>query len=409
MRAQSTVDRALFIGFALPPELFENVLRTDRGMPAQTQRFGWAVIHALQATGYDVSVVSVEPVADFPNNRRILIGRHRFQHDLAAGVSAPFVNLTGVKHVTRFTAAALLGLHSARREPPAVVVVHGANSALLWAGLRIGRRAQCPVIAILTDAPGLRTRYDTKLSMALKRLDSSIISAALSRLSGVIALSRSISDDLAPASPTMVMEGIAEPPTSRPPTRVALGRPVVIYAGGLHESYGVLSLVEAVGHSNGEWSLDVYGRGPVEEQVRAAAVANPRIRYRGLASSKELAEAYSAAALLVNPRPINVNFGNHSFPSKLLEYMASGTPTMTTRLPNLPADYLKHLVVSEDDPVSMAASIDGFLMELEQTRQAFGRSSRDFILTTRGAAAQGARIRGFIESLGRSHGDGPGR
>jgi len=41
----------------------------------------------------------------------------------------------------------------------------------------------------------------------------------------------------------------------------------------------------------------------------------------------------------------------YSFPSKLIEYMASATPVLTTRLPGIPPEYEPYVYWIEDDSV----------------------------------------------------------
>ena len=50
------------------------------------------------------------------------------------------------------------------------------------------------------------------------------------------------------------------------------------------------------------------------------------------------------ATLLVNPRPTTEEFTIYSFPSKNMEYMASGTPLLTTKLPGMPEEYHQYVL-----------------------------------------------------------------
>lgn len=391
----------LFLGFALPEGEFEAVLASDSGMPTQTQRFGWAVIDALGAAGMRVHAVSAAPATDFPHNSRLYFRGYEFTEHSVTGSVIPFVNLIGLKHITRYVAGARLVRRAFRTLAPSAILVHGVHSPFIWIGLKIARRWGVPSVVILTDPPSLTTPSDSLLGIMMKTLDRQIILRGLRSVTGVIALTEGLVTDFAPGVPYLHMEGIARPLGSGASNaRVATSAPArVLYAGGLHEDYGVCALLDAVSLSTRDWELWIYGRGPMEAQVRARAALEPRIRYGGFANAQELTEAYSRADLLVNPRPVNAPFVRHSFPSKLLEYMVSARPVLSTRLAQVPADYEPYVFWSGDTAQELATSIDAILATETQVLAAKGLAGREFALAAKGRTAQGTRMRDFLQSL----------
>ena len=384
--------KVFFLGFVLPDDRFAEFMARETGMPAPTQRFGASVVEALVLGGAEVEVVSAAPATDFPHHRRIWfrgrLGRVR-------GVNAtelPFVNVTGVKHLTRYAAARRALRHVTRRD---VILVHGVHSPFLAAALHAGRRTGCNVFVILTDAPSLVTRFDHRASAALKRIDRHVIMHALRRVKGVVTLAPRLAADFAPGVPALSMEGISQIANVDPPSPQE-GPPQVVYAGGLNSAYGVSNLLDAVRCSEGDWELHLFGRGPLESEATAKAAQNPRIRVHGLVGVDELGAAYGRASLLVNPRPLDQSLVAYSFPSKLLEYLGTGRPVMTTRLPTIPEDYHQHVLTTPDDAEGMAAAIDRFLAEPAAEREARGQRGRDFVLATRSTHAQGRRLVSFL-------------
>lgn len=388
--------RVLFLGFAVSNEMFERVLATDRGLPVQTQRFGWAVASALGEAGVDVRLLSAEPVADFPNNRRPFVRGRSFNRDGTEGRSVSFINLTGFKHITRYLAV-LRAASVLRRERFDAVLVHGVHSPFMWAALRIGKRRRVPVVVIVTDPPSLRTPYDNRATLVLKRVDRTLISRALARMDGVVVLAPSLADEFAPGVPSLWMEGIAPPPPAAidPAPRA---RPRVVYAGGLREEYGVVDLAKAVAESRGDWEVAFYGRGPAAAIVKEIASTDDRVTFGGAVPTEELGGIYQDASLLVNPRRLE-EFTRYSFPSKLLEYMASGTPVLTTMLPNIPDAYRPHLLLSEPGPAALAQAIDDAIGRGEEELRTIGYAASEFIVATRGRKSQGARLAAFLGSV----------
>ena len=90
----------------------------------------------------------------------------------------------------------------------------------------------------------------------------------------------------------------------------------------------------------------------------AIAREDERVFYGGMLLNTEIVAKEQEATLLVNPRPTQEEFVKYSFPSKTMEYMASGTPVMTTVLPGMPREYHPHVFLLRDETaVGIAASL----------------------------------------------------
>ncbi len=367
-------------------------------MPVQTHRFGWSMARSLRSAGIEVVAFGFLPAADFPHCSRIRFGRERYEQDGVLGTTLPFYNLTGLKHLSRFVSVRRALRQWRGGAAFDAVLIHGVHSPLLWAGLNAGKIRGVPVVTVLTDPPSTRTALDNLAATALKVADRRLIGAALARMDGVVALADGLATDFAPGLPTLLMEGIAADPLEFPSSTTRMARHEVVYAGSLNAEYGVLDLLEAVTRSAGQWRLAVYGRGPLEDLVRERARQSARVHFGGMADAQQLQSVYEQARLLVNPRPPNTMIAGYSFPSKILEYMASGTAVLTTRLPGIPADYEPHVTFSEPGAAGLARAIDRALQQPDVLAD-IGAGGRDFILTTRGHAAQGERLRGFLQDL----------
>ena len=303
----------VFLGFALPEDEFRQLMATDAGLPTATQRFAWSVIEALTSAALHVTVVSAAPATDFPHNRRVFFSSGEFGgQEKVTGFLLPFVNITGLKHISRYVAASWTLARRTRRGRTSAILVHGVHSPFIWAAARAGHRLGVPVVILLTDPPSLRTPFDHGVGLAMKRLDKRLIQSGLQRVTGVISLTRALAEDFAPGKPALLMEGIARsmelPDPHADPKPRSGAYPVAVYAGGLREEYGVRALMDAVSLSHGEWELHLYGRGPMEEECRMVASSNPRVVFHGVADEVALGRAYSRAAVLVNPRQLETDF-----------------------------------------------------------------------------------------------------
>ena len=134
----------------------------------------------------------------------------------------------------------------------------------------------------------------------------------------------------------------------------------IIYAGGLYERYGVKMLIEAFMQiSFDDVTFSIYGMGEMEQQIREYEKKDSRIHYYGAVPNSKVVEEELKATLLINPRPTHEEFTKYSFPSKNMEYMVSGTPVLTTKLPGMPTEYYPYVFLFDEE------TVEGYKRKLE--------------------------------------------
>ena len=142
----------------------------------------------------------------------------------------------------------------------------------------------------------------------------------------------------------------------------------------------------------------MFGDGDYREELERIAATHSNVKYMGIRPNCEVVVTEQRAALLVNPRPIAPEYTKYSFPSKNMEYMASGTPILTTRLPGMPKEYYPYIYTIEED------SVDGVASALQEVfshsileRQEKGRQARAFVLEHKSNVVQAKKIIQFLE------------
>lgn len=171
-----------------------------------------------------------------------------------------------------------------------------------------------------------------------------------------------------------------------------------IYAGGLHEKYGIKKLVEAFQKAKVPNAvLHIYGDGDYAEKLQD--LKDPKIYYHGVVTNEEVVAAELQASLLINPRPTAEEFTKYSFPSKNMEYMASGTPVLTTNLPGMPREYLNYVYVFDDESVDgMAKTLIKVLNLPPKVLQDKGHDARQFVLDEKNNVVQAQKIINMMKS-----------
>ena len=134
----------------------------------------------------------------------------------------------------------------------------------------------------------------------------------------------------------------------------------LVYSGALTEYSGVKQLIAAMEYVDKEnVFLEIYGSGELEEYVSECSKKMRNVFFKGKVDNDAIKKIQANAFLLVNPRPPSDPISNVTFPSKIFEYMMSGTPVLTTRLSGFTSDYLERMyVVESNDPDRMANKIN---------------------------------------------------
>jgi glycosyltransferase involved in cell wall biosynthesis len=144
--------------------------------------------------------------------------------------------------------------------------------------------------------------------------------------------------------------------------------------------------------------LWIIGGGELEPMVRHAAATDTRIRYLGKLSRPYLLAAYTAADVLVNPHSTVLLTARYVFPSKLLEYLASGRPVITTATPEIAADYGDLCtVLDREEPQALADAIMSVAAMPTADRLARAAMALGAVIERYAWSRQGERLVRFLE------------
>ena len=337
-------NTALWLGFSVPEDLAKELFLLDPVPAVQTHKFGWSFARVLRNSFGKVVLASSCPVQNFPLVRRVLFFGGSFNKQEVNGVLLGFINVILLKHITRLAACIFSVVPLIRRHRIEWIFIHGLHSPYLIFGLLaklFGKR----LVVVLTDPPGVILATDRRLARLMKGVDGWLIKRILQRVDAVFALAPELVRRLAPGRPALVFPGILESALQIPVNGASSAEKkeyaeafTIVYAGGLSQAYGVDRLIDAVlGFSPDVMvRLKLFGRGDQEERIRTLAFENPRIIDGGFVDAATLLPELLSADILINPRPTSELFATMSFPSKLIEYLATGRPVLTTRIPSIP-------------------------------------------------------------------------
>jgi glycosyltransferase involved in cell wall biosynthesis len=402
--------RLVMVGAAIPQDVMDALMKADPVPQVQTHKLSWAVIRGIECTGRVVDLISTVAISDYPRSDWLWSGYRKWDRGNGSDNRlVPFINVLGLKQLTRFLGcvAMLIRWSIAHRGKERHVLLYGLISSHLYAVRCVRLLFAIKATVLITDLPGLAIPDEPWWKGILRPIDRSMVHHAVLSADGLIVLTRQIAEDFAPRVPAIVIEGIvsveSEELAKTMPDRESSRREefVVLYAGGLQRVYGIPLLLEAFAELPGEdFRLCLLGRGDMEDEIRRRAEEDPRIHFPGLVAPDEAFRRSQEATVLINPRPSCESFTPYSFPSKLLEYMASGRPVITTRLPGIPAEYDSYVIwIDRETPAGLAALLRQLREQPSEQLDDLGRRGRDYVLQEKNHRQQGRRIVDFIEQI----------
>lgn len=179
------------------------------------------------------------------------------------------------------------------------------------------------------------------------------------------------------------------------------GKFVITYAGSLNICYGIKRLVDAFSLLNyQDVELHLYGSGDAEALIREGVTKDSRIKFYGRVSKIEANDALYGSSILINPRnATDGEFVQYSFPSKDIDYLASGVPCVLCKLPGMPKEYYGHFIDAGDGSAeSLAAAINEAYSMTPEQRESLAIRAQRFITERMDTKKQAERIIQLINS-----------
>ena len=265
-----------------------------------------------------------------------------------------------------------------------------ALSAMLAARLR-GK--QC--IGIVTDLPDM---------LGGSQFSKKIANFVIRHCTGYVLLTEAMNDYLnKTGKPYVILEGHSDiTMEDRVPSMDKKTSPrICFYAGGVSKQYGLANLVEGFRAADLENAqLHIYGPGDYVKELQEIAREDDRVFYGGMLLNTEIVDKEQEATLLVNPRPTGEAYVKYSFPSKTMEYMASGTPVLTTVLPGMPLEYHPYVYLLEDETAEgIAKKLKEVLSQSDEALFEKGCQARRFVLEEKNNVIQAKKILDMLEEV----------
>lgn len=314
----------------------------------------------------------------------------------------PYINSPFIKHLCLiFYTFFYVLLWGMRDKKDKIIICDILSISTCIGALLASKLCKLRNVAVVTDIFSLMSQKNSKNQSFIVRFASYLNALYSSSFDKYILLTEQMNELVNPNSrPSMVMEGLCDSSIlSEESEPKAKDFPrIVLYAGGIHEIYGLKMLAEGFIKANiKDTVLVYYGSGPYVEEYKMLCEQHRNLIYKGVVSNDVVVEAELKATLLVNPRFSSEEFTKFSFPSKNMEYMASGTPLLTTNLPGMPSEYHRYVFLFKEETIDgYAEALQYALSFSEQELQQYGNEAKLFVMKNKNNIVQGKRVLDFI-------------
>lgn len=355
------------------------------------QKFSRLLVKGLQANGADVLAFSNPPNSDM--KRRFVVPSEEDECGILYKY-VPYINIPILKHICVFLYTFFyIFFWGIKKNSSKAIICDVLSISICLGALLASKLNRVLSVGVVTDIYGLMAGKKGILMGLASKLNSCYVSA----FDKYVLLTEQMNEKVNPyGKPYIVMEALCDNSLStKIEDNIKKNHPrTVIYAGGIHEKYGLKMLAEGFIEANvKDAKLVYYGSGPYVEEYKTLCAKNPNLEYRGVATNDVVMTEELKATLLVNPRFTTEELTKYSFPSKNMEYMASGTPLLTTKLPGMPEEYNKYVFLFKEETVEgYADAIRLALAHSEAELNVIGCKARQFVLQNKNNVVQGNRV-----------------
>lgn len=297
------------------------------------------ITRSLQSVGAEVTIVS--PLLLNSNTFRYYSGRSLVDEETGATVHVPAaIDIYGVNFVFAVLATTLLVLR---------LLFRGSFDVILFYNFRAKHAVPAALGSVLFGVPTILDYEDGIFlhdnpvirwsSRILRRVCAHIVDAA-------VCVNRPLAD-IAPTDNTVTVRGF--PSIGMPDGLIESAEDpdatVVMFAGRLDRIRGVDTFVDAIRDISVPEPVEFWisGYGPDEELERVRTgiekLDDPRVTFFGTLPWEDYRERLVAADIAVNLQDPTAPLSKYTFPSKLLDFMSSGSIIVSSDMSDLRTDF----------------------------------------------------------------------
>ena len=389
IKNEQDIKKVLFLGY------LESQDKVLSGMSVAGNKMQYGLINGIiDNKKIRIKCISIKPIAPFPKD--VFYSKKEISNvDQRINVfNVPFINVSGLKQF--FQSKAI------RKYASKTIYKYGVDCVLTFNCFpQIGRsfnyikrKHSIPIIVYLADCPipqikmrGIRKAYrnsfDKKTLSSMKYADAFVL------------INKYISQKYNILQNYIIIEGgIEEHLLQKEPSKDK--KEDIVFSGALSNYNGLIELIKCFETNNlhGQ-KLFIYGRGELENECLKHQTES--IVFKGFVSNSEMLNIERNSRFLILLRDPTDEISKVTFPSKIFEYMSTGTPIICSNLDTLSDEYNQYLnIIKWGDIQYMSIQIKECLSKDYNVLVDKAKSGRLFLAKNKTWLNQANKITSFI-------------
>lgn len=399
----------IYVGSIYPTGKIDELKGMGSAIDFAAETFQTSLLQGLCTYYPELKVITAPNISAYPRVKKMSFSKEEFSLPFSgvAHLFTGFLNIPGIKYLSKCLRIRRAIKNALDKGKDNTIIVYAVHSPFLLAlrGIKKSRYKSC---LIVPDLPEFMSGNTSRLYLLGKKVDGWLIRMGMKNIDSYVLFSPHMKERLPIGDkPYTHMEGIFNQEGMIDESVEKERYKTILYTGNISRRMGIPNLIGAFRLiPDPDYRLWIRGNGECKEMVLQAMREDNRIVYFDPMPKTDLLKLQKKATVLINPVFSSQAFTRYFFPSKTMEYLASGTPTIMSRLDCLPKEYEPHLFFFN------AESIEGIknkILEVCEKSQdeldAFGKAASEFILTEKNEKKQAGKIVELINSIIRSASD----
>lgn len=365
--------------------------------------FQWNIVNGIIANGVSkLKLINSLYIGSFPKKyTQLLISSYKFKlSDKFEGENIGFINIPIFKEILRFFLMKKeLKKWALENHENKLIISYAATYPMTKALEYVKRiNSNIQTCLVVPDLPIYMNLSKNKTGL-LHQIKNKIVIKQMSKADSYILLTEQMRYKIKNSEnkPYVVIEGMASPMKGDLKSFNELGylsttlkKKYFLYSGTLNIEYGVLDLIKSFEElNNQDLHLVICGEGEAEEILKKCK--NEQIHFLGRCSHEDVLCLQQNAYALINPRKNSNEYTKYSFPSKIMEYLSSGRPTIAYFLDGMPLEYKKYMICI-DEEVGLTKVLQDVIEKGETFCECFGKNAKSFVLSEKNSTNQMKKV-----------------
>lgn len=393
----------IYIGSIYIPGQIDELKSLGSSVDFAAETFQSSLLEGLHNYYPNIKIITAPNISNYPRINKKIFKRKEFNLSFndTKHIFTGFVNIPIIKHISKIIRVRHAIKSSLDSNSNNKILIYGVHSPFLLALCGINKKKYKSCL-IVPDLPEFMSEKKNLAYIIGKKIDRFFINIGLKRIDSYVLFSPHMQEYLPIKNkPWINVEGIFNVENMLKDNVDKEDKHTILYTGNISKRMGIPELLEAFSliESN-NYRLWIRGNGECKSMIMDAIKKDNRIEYFEPMSKEDLLKLQKRATVLINPVSSSQKFTRYFFPSKTMEYLASGTPTIMSKLDCLPEEYNNHIYFFEDENID---GIKNKIIEICKKPQteldSFGKAASDFIISEKNEKKQAKKIVDLINNL----------